>query len=185
MAWSRPTSDWGTIPARYNLRAISLFTDSKNLLISGKLIGKFLRDLMRLSSSDTMRNPLLKAKSRQHVSYHLISRQRLRKFLGRSENSYGVISADFLIWYILLRTLPSVNHSEFCFKMTPYVCQWMLVGSGTEVCAYLQRGSDMQGVSDLDRGLSLTWYMRVCFCHAVAIWHCGNKMYHVFQLHDL
>ena len=107
-----------------------------NLFISGQLLERFLGDLMKLSSLDTMRNPSLKSKSRQHVSQYRISRQSLRKCLGlRSAISERTLllyiqiqtsrwsflwrDTYFLIWYILFKTSPSDNQAELCFKMTP------------------------------------------------------------------
>ena len=44
-----------------------------------------------LTSFDTMRNPPLKSKSRQHTSQPRISTQIMRKCIGSSGHSYGVL----------------------------------------------------------------------------------------------
>ena len=74
VGWSRPDPNRGTIPIWWNLRAISFFADSKNPFISGQLLENIASNLMKLSPLDTMHNPSSKAKSRQHVSQHRISR---------------------------------------------------------------------------------------------------------------
>ena len=130
-----------------------------NPFIFGQLLRKFLCDLRIMSSSNTMRNPSLETKSRQRVSQHRISRHMLRKCLGSSEHSCGVIPLSLFGTYCWGHS-PALTNHNYVFKMTPLVCQWRLVRSGTpylvRVCAYLQGGSDLQGGADLKRGLALT-----------------------------
>ena len=79
-------------------------------------VASLLSDLMKLSSLDTMRNPSLKSKSRQHVSQHRTSRQSLRKCLGSSGYSYGMI--------------PISSYDTYCWGHSPaltnqnYVLKW-------------------------------------------------------------
>ena len=87
-----------------------------NLCISGQLLEKFLGGLMKLSSLEIMRNPSLKSKSRQHVSQHRISRQRLRKCLGSSGHSYGVMP-------ISLQGIYCWGHSPVLTNQN-YVLKW-------------------------------------------------------------
>ena len=89
-----------------------------NPFISGQLLGKFLCDLGILSSSNTMRNPSLETKSRQRVSQHRISRHRLRKCLGSSEHSCGVIPLSIYGTYCWGHS-PNVTNQNYVFKMTP------------------------------------------------------------------
>ena len=109
--------------------------------ISGQLVGKFLRTLMEFLSSDTMRNPTPKAKSksRQHAPQHHILRQRLCKCLGRSGHTYNVIQ-DWLNGTYCWEHSPSANQSGSCFEMKPWICQCRLVGSGSP---YLDQGSSV------------------------------------------
>ena len=89
-----------------------------NPFISGQLLGKFLCDLGILSSSNTMRNPSLETKSRQRVSQHRISRHRLRKCLGSSEHSCGVIPLSLYGTYCWGHS-PALTNQYYIFKMTP------------------------------------------------------------------
>ena len=121
---------------------------------------KFLCDLGILFSSNTMRNPSLEAKSRQRVWQHRISRHRLRKCLGSSGHSCGVIPLSVYGTYCWGHS-PTLTNQNYVFKMTPEVCQWRLMVSGTPYLvrglAYLQAGPVLQGGADLNRGLALTW----------------------------
>ena len=83
-----------------------------------------------------LRNPSLDTKSRQRVWQHRISRHRLRKCLGSSGHSSGVMPLSLYGTYCWGHS-PALTNQIYVFKMTPYVCQWMLVGSGTP---YLVRG---------------------------------------------
>ena len=126
---------------------------------SGQLQGKFLGDLMKLSSSNTMCNPSVKGKFRQYVSQHRISRQKVRKCLENSEHSYDVIPIS---WYGINWWGPSLVLAN-----QKYVLKWRhkCVNAGwcdlgehsfIKVFVYLQGGPAVQAGPDLDRGLTLT-----------------------------
>ena len=82
------------------------------------VVRKFLCDLGILSSSNTMRNPSLETKFRQRVSQHRISRHRLRKCLGSSEHSCGVIPLSLYGTYGWGHS-PALTNQNYIFKMTP------------------------------------------------------------------
>ena len=124
-------------------------------LISGQLLAKFLCDRWILSSSNTMRNPSLKTKSRQRISQYRISRHMLRKCLGSSER--GVITLSLYGTHCWGHS-PGLTNHNYVFKMTPVSEGWWDLGHRTwfGVCAYLQAGPDLQWGTDLNRGLALT-----------------------------
>ena len=153
-------SRWRYDPSTIKLTSYFSLCGQWNLFISGQLLERFLGDLMKLSSLDTMRNPSLKSKSKQHVSQHRISRQNLRKGLGSSGHSYGVIPISLYGIYYWGHS-PALTNQNYVLKWRhKYVNEgWWDLGHRTclEVCAYLQEGPDLQAGPDLDRGLALTW----------------------------
>ena len=63
-------------------------------------------------------NPSLETKFRQRVSQHRISRHRLRKCLGSSEHSCGVIPLSLYGTYYWGHS-PALANQNYVFKMTP------------------------------------------------------------------
>ena len=84
-------SRWRYDPSTIKLTSYFSLCGQWNPFSSGQLLGKFLCDFVILSSSNTMQNPSLGTKSRQRVWQHRISRHRLRKCLGSSGHSSGVM----------------------------------------------------------------------------------------------
>ena len=153
-------SRWRYDPSMIKLTRYFSLCGHWNLFISGQLLERFLGDLMKLSSLDTMRNPSLKWKSRLHVSQHRISRQSLRKCLGSGGHSYGVIPISLYGTYCWGNS-PALTNQNYVLKWRhKYVNEgWWNLGHRTclEVCAYLQGCPNLQAGPDLDRGLALTW----------------------------
>ena len=111
-------SRWRYDPSTIKLTSYFSLCRQWNPFISGQLLGKFLCDLGILSSSNTMRNPSLETKSRQCVLQHRISRHMLRKCLGSSEHSYGVIPLSLYGTYCWGHS-PALSNQNYIFKMTP------------------------------------------------------------------
>ena len=131
-----------------------------NLFIYRQLFGKFLGDLMKFSFSDTVRNPSLKANFRQHVSWHRMCREKLRKLLGRIEHSYDVIPITLYGTYCWGDHSALTNQNCVLIWRHDYVNEgWWNLGDNTwnKVCAYIQGSPDLQAGPELDRGLALTW----------------------------
>ena len=129
-------SRWRYDPITVKLTSYFSLCGQWNPFSSGQLLGKFLCDLVILSSSNTMRNPSLETKSRQRVWQHRISRHRLRKCLGGSGYSSGVMPLSLYGKYCWGHS-PALTNQNYVFKMTPEVCQCRLMVSGTP---YLIRG---------------------------------------------
>ena len=129
-------SRWRYDPSTIKLTSYLSLCGQWNLFSSGQLLGKFLCDVVILSSSNTMRYPSLETKSRQHVWQHCISRHRLRKCLGSSGHSSGV--------------MPLSLYSTYCWGHSPaltnqnYTLKWRhkYVSAGLMVyeTPYLVRG---------------------------------------------
>ena len=116
--WDVPDSRWRYDPSTIKVTSYFFLCGQWNPLISGQLLGKFLCDLGILSSSNTMRNTSLETKSKQRVSQHRISRHRLRKCLGSSEHSCGVMPLSLYGTYCWGHS-PALTNQNYVFKMTP------------------------------------------------------------------
>ena len=108
-------SRWRYDPSTIKLTRYFSLCGQWNPFISCQLLGKFLCDLGILSSSNTMRNPSLETKSRQRISQHRISRHRLRKCLGSSEHSCGVIPLSLYGTYCWGHS-PALTNQNYVFK---------------------------------------------------------------------
>ena len=153
-------SRWRYDPSTIKLTSYFSLCGLWNPFSSGRLLGKFLCDLVILSSSNTMRNPSLETKSRQRVWQHRISRHNLRKCLGSSGHSSGVMPLSLYGTYCWGYSPALTNHNYVLLWRHKYASVgWWYLGHHTwfGVRAYLQAGPDLQVGADLNRGLALTW----------------------------
>ena len=107
----------------------------------------------------------VKTKSRQRVWEHRISRHRLRKCLGSSGHSSGVMPLSLYGTYCWGHS-PALTNQNYILKWRhKYVSVgWWYLGHHTwfGVRAYLQAGPDLQGCADFNGGLALTWSLLDC-----------------------
>ena len=134
-----PIDSW----VRYNPSTIKLTSPLSlcaqwNPSIFSQWLGMFLSDLMKLPSLYTMRNLSLKAKSRQYVLQHPISRHRLREWLGHYHGVIPISIYDTYCW----GHFPRLTNQNYVLKWRhKYVNEgWWHLGHHTciKVCAYLQ-----------------------------------------------
>ena len=151
-------SRWRYDPSTMKLTNYFSLGGNWNLFISGQLLERFLGDLLKLSSLDTMRNPSLN-QSVDSMSRSIVFPDSLRKCLESSGHSYCVIPISLYGTYCWGHSPVLTDHNyvlKWCHK---YVNEgWWNLGHRTclEVCAYLQGGPDLQAGPDFDRGLALT-----------------------------
>ena len=100
-------------PSTIKLTSYLSLYGQRNPFSSGQLLGKFLCDIVMLSSSNTMRNPSLETKCRQRVWQYRISRHRLRKCLGSSGHSSGVMPLSLYGTYCWGHSPALTNNNNF------------------------------------------------------------------------